>query len=143
MQWPSTLSPDCSKRHLSQGTLMSWISCSQPNVVTLDDLAEAASSLRGLMTALAPAFRDVDSIVGLNFNYLKNGDGFSTVVRYVNPCGISYQRMVRSTVRCKLSGTPNTLEPCSAQMVTFIVRRYPGNNHLTRDENQCVCQKSG
>ena len=32
-----------------------------------DDLAVASLSFRGLMTALAPAFRSVDSIAGLNF----------------------------------------------------------------------------
>ena len=37
-----------------------------------DDLAVASSSFRGLMTALAPAFRSVDSIAGLNLNYGKS-----------------------------------------------------------------------
>ena len=32
-----------------------------------DDLAVASSSFRELMFALAPAFRSVDSITGLNF----------------------------------------------------------------------------
>ena len=32
----------------------------------IDDLAVAALSFRGLMTALAPAFRSVDYIAGLN-----------------------------------------------------------------------------
>ena len=36
-----------------------------------DDLAVASSSFRGLMTALAPAFRSVDSIAGLNLNNRK------------------------------------------------------------------------
>ena len=36
-----------------------------------DDLAVASSSFRGLMTALAPAFRSVDSIAGLNLKYRK------------------------------------------------------------------------
>ena len=36
-----------------------------------DDLAVASSSFRGLMTALAPAFRSVDSIAGLHLNYRK------------------------------------------------------------------------
>ena len=36
-----------------------------------DDLAVASSSFRGLMTALAPALRSVDSIAGLNLNYRK------------------------------------------------------------------------
>ena len=36
-----------------------------------DDLAVAASSFRGLMTALAPAFRSVDHIAGLNLTYRK------------------------------------------------------------------------
>ena len=33
-----------------------------------DDFAVAASSFRGLMTALAPAFHSVDHIAGLNLN---------------------------------------------------------------------------
>ena len=36
-----------------------------------DDLAVAASSFRGLVTALAPAFRSVDHIAGINLNYRK------------------------------------------------------------------------
>ena len=36
-----------------------------------DDLAVAASSFRGSMTALAPAFHSVDHIAGLNLNYRK------------------------------------------------------------------------
>ena len=36
-----------------------------------DDLAVASSSFRGLMTALAPAFRSVDSRAGHNLNYRK------------------------------------------------------------------------
>ena len=34
-----------------------------------DDLAVASCSFRALMTALAPAFRSVDYIAGLNLNY--------------------------------------------------------------------------
>ena len=36
-----------------------------------DDLAVASSSFRGLMTTLAPAFRSVDCIAGLNLNFRK------------------------------------------------------------------------
>ena len=36
-----------------------------------DDLAVAASSVRGLMAALAPAFHSVDHFAGLNLNYRK------------------------------------------------------------------------
>ena len=36
-----------------------------------DNLAVASSSFRVLMIALAPAFRSVDSIAGLNLNYRK------------------------------------------------------------------------
>ena len=36
-----------------------------------DDLAVASSSFRELMSALAPAFRSVDCIAGLNLNYRK------------------------------------------------------------------------
>ena len=36
-----------------------------------DDLAVASSSFRGLMTTLAPAFRSVDCIAGINLNFRK------------------------------------------------------------------------
>ena len=36
-----------------------------------DDLVVASLSFRELVTALAPAFRSVDSIAGLNVNYRK------------------------------------------------------------------------
>ena len=71
-----------------------------------DDLAVSASSFRDWMTALAPAFHSVDHIAGLNLNYRK-----CCWVQYVNPCGIGYQRIVGSFVRCKLSDMPSTLEP--------------------------------
>ena len=37
-----------------------------------DDLAVAAPSFQGLMTALAPAFQTVDQIAGLNLNHRKS-----------------------------------------------------------------------
>ena len=36
-----------------------------------DDLAVASSSFRELMVALAPAFRSIDNIAGLNLNFRK------------------------------------------------------------------------
>ena len=51
-----------------------------------DDLAVAAMFFRELMTALAPAFRSVDYIAGLNLNY-RNAVGFGTALKDVNLCG--------------------------------------------------------
>ena len=46
-----------------------------------DYFAVDASSFRGLMAALAPAFHSVDHI-------------FSTALKDVNPCGAGYQRII-------------------------------------------------
>ena len=46
-----------------------------------DDLAVASSSLRELMSALAPAFRSVDYIAGLNLNIIANAVGFSMATK--------------------------------------------------------------
>ena len=88
------------------------------------------------MYALAPAFRSVEYIDGLNFNYRKccwvqygneeydslrtwiskNCEEFRdmqiarTALKDLNPCGIGYQRIVKNSVTCKLFDTPNMLE---------------------------------
>ena len=93
------------------------------------------------MTALAPAFRSVDSIAGLNVNYRKC-------------CWVHYgteERSLRTWI----------LENCEEFCEMHIVRhaKYVGTmigpdgylhrwtahrkNHTTRDENQCFYQKSG
>ena len=69
-RWLLTPSADGSKRLLSQGT--DGLDFLQPAPCAYaDDLAVAASLFRDLMTALAPAFRSVDYIAGLNLNYRK------------------------------------------------------------------------
>ena len=75
-----------------------------------DDLAVAALSFRDLMTALAPAFRSVDYIAGLNLNYRKCC-WVQCGTEDVNLCGIGYRRTAKSSVTCNLSDTPNMLEP--------------------------------
>ena len=72
LQWPLTRSSDGSKSQLSQGTPTTWNSCSLHNALTLTISLWLHHSLsEDLMTALAPAFRSVDSIAGLNVNYRK------------------------------------------------------------------------
>ena len=68
---PLTLSSDGSKRLLSQGNPDNLDFLQPTQCAYADDLAVASSSFRGLMTALAPAFRSVDYIAGLNLNYRK------------------------------------------------------------------------
>ena len=107
-----------------------------------DDLAVASLSFRGLMTALAPAFRSVDSIAGLNLNYRKC-------------CWVHYGTEERDSLRTWIS------ENCEEFREMQIVRhaKYvgtmigpdghlhrwtaPRKNHPTRVENQCFYQKPG
>ena len=108
-----------------------------------DDLAVASlSSFRGLMTAQAPAFRSVDSIVGLNLNCRKC-------------CWVHYGTEERDSLRTWI------LENCEEFREMQIVRHAkcvgtmigpdghlhrwtaPRKNHTTRVENQCFYQKSG
>ena len=107
-----------------------------------DDLAVASLSFRGLMTALAPAFRSVDSIAGLNLNYRKC-------------CWVHYGTEESDSLRTWIS------ENCEEFREMQIVRhaKYvgtmigpdghlhrwtaPRKNHPTRVENQCFYQKPG
>ena len=69
--WPLTQSSDGSKSQLSQENLDKLEFLQPAQCAYADDLAVAALSFRGLMTALAPAFRSVDYIAGLNLNHRK------------------------------------------------------------------------
>ena len=70
LRWLSTPSSDGSKRQLSQGTsTVEFLQLAQ--CAYADDLVVASSSFRELMFALAPAFRSVGPIAGLNLNYRK------------------------------------------------------------------------
>ena len=69
LQWPSTLSSDGSRRLLFPRNPDNLDFLQPTQCAFADDLAVAALSFRGLMTALAPAFRSVDYIAGLNLNY--------------------------------------------------------------------------
>ena len=108
-----------------------------------NDLAIASSSFRELMIALAPAFRSIDCIAGLNLNYRKC-------------CWVQYGIEEHDSLRTWIS------ENCEEFREMQIVRhaKYVGTkngpkrhlhrwtahrkkNHSTRDENQCFCQKSG
>ena len=74
-----------------------------------DDFAVVASSFRGLMTALAPAFHSVDHIAA-SICSIENAVGFSTALRSVNLCGMGNRRILGRFVKCKLSDVPITLE---------------------------------
>ena len=107
-----------------------------------DDLAVAASSFRGFMTALAPAFRSVDHIAGRNLNYRKC-------------CWFQYGTGGRESLWLWLS------EKCEEFREMQIVRhaKYVGTmigpdghihrwlaplkKHPARAENQCIFQKPG
>ena len=71
-QWPSTRSSDGSKKLLSQGIPTTWNFCSLHlhSALTLMTSPLPHPHLE-LMYALAPAFRSVGHIAGLNLNYRK------------------------------------------------------------------------
>ena len=112
------------------------------NLNFADDLAVAASSFRGLMAALAPAFRSVDTIAGLNLNYRKF-------------CCVQYGTGERDSLRTWI------LKNCEEFREMHIVRhaKYvgtmigpdghihrwsaPRKNHPARAENQCIYRKPG
>ena len=107
-----------------------------------DDLAVASSSFRGLMTALAPAFRSVDSIAGLHLNYRKC-------------CWVQYGTERHDSLRTWIS--ENCEEFRDMQIVrhakhvgTMIgpdghLHRWTAARkiHLARVKNQCFYPKSG
>ena len=86
-----------------------------------DDLAVASLSFRGLMTALAPAFRSVDSIEASTW-ISENCDEFREmqIVRHANYVGT-------------MIGPDGHLHRWTA----------PRKNHTTSVENQCFNQKPG
>ena len=71
LRWPSTPSFVGSRTRSFPGTLLVCTSFQPVPCAYADDFAVAASSFRCLMTALAPAFRVVDRIAGLNLNHRK------------------------------------------------------------------------
>ena len=75
-----------------------------------DDLAIASLSFRGLMTALAPAFRSVDSIAGLKLNYRKCC-WITMAPRNVMLCGHGSRRPCEEFREMQIVDTPNMLEP--------------------------------
>ena len=99
-----------SKSQLSQRTPDNLEFLQPSQCAYADDLAVASSSFRGLMSALAPAFRSVDSIDGLNLNYRKCcWVQYGTEER--DSCKHGFLRIAKSSVRCKLFDTPKMLEP--------------------------------
>ena len=92
------------------------------------------------MTALAPAFRSVDSIAGLNLNYRKC-------------CWVQYDTEGRDSLETWIS--ENCVEFREMQIVRYAkyvgtmigpdghLHRWsaPRKNHPTRAENQCFYQK--
>ena len=107
-----------------------------------DDLAVASLPFRGLMTALAPAFRSVDSIAGLNLNYRKC-------------CWVQYGTEGQDSLRTWIS--ENCEDFREMQIVrhakdvgTMIgpdghIHRWTAlwKDHTARVENQCIYQKLG
>ena len=106
-----------------------------------DDLAVAASSFRGLMTALAPAFHSVDHIAGLNlkvflrslqhgivvmgfidaFVYahhqhrrsIENSGNFGDLIEIENPLHDDYHFCLRSRVPCDMPHKTHAYCPAS------------------------------
>ena len=76
-----------------------------------DDLAVAALSLRGLMTALGTSVSFRGSPCWPQFELSQKAVGFSTALKSVNPCGTGCLRIVGSFVRSKWSGLPSMLGP--------------------------------
>ena len=107
-----------------------------------DDLAVASLSFRVLMTALAPAFRSVDSIAGLNLDYRKccwvhNSTEESDSLRTWISENCEEFREMQSVRHAKYVGT--MIGPDGH------LHRWtaPRKNHPTRVENQCFYQKPG
>ena len=75
------------------------------------------------MVSLAPAFRFIDCIAGLNLNYRKcwwsqYGDEEHDL------WGLGSRKVVKNSAKCKLFDTTNLLEPWLAQMDTIIVGQH-------------------
>ena len=102
-----------------------------------DDLAVASSSFRELMSALAPAFRSVDYIAGLNFNYLK-----CCWVQYGNEEHDS-EDMDLGELRMQIVRHANYVGTMIGPDGYLYRWTAPRKNSATRDENQCFYQKSG
>ena len=107
-----------------------------------DDLAVAALSFRRLMTALAPAFRFVDHIAGLNLNYHKRcwvqygTEGRESLWHWVSEKCEEFREM-QIVLHAKYVWT--MIGP-DGHIHRWTAHR---KNHSTRDENQCFYQKSG
>ena len=108
----------------------------------VDDLAVAALSVRGLMTALAPAFRSVDYIASLNLNYRKwccvqyGTEGRESLWQWISETCEEFREMqiVRhANYVGTMIGPDGHLHRWSA----------PRKNHAVRAENQCICQELG
>ena len=99
-----------------------------------DDLAVASSSFRELMSALAPAFRSVDYIAGLNLNYRKccwvqyDTEGRDSLQTWISENCHEFREM-QIVRHAKYVGT------MIGQMDTFIIGQHPKKNHTTSVEN--------
>ena len=107
-----------------------------------DDLAFASSSFRGLLTALAPAFRSVDSVAGLNLNYHKccwvqySTEGRDSLQTWISENGDEFREM-QIFRHAKYAGT--MIGP-DGHLHRWTAHR---KNHTTSVENQCFYQKPG
>ena len=143
LQWLLTRFSDVSKTLLSQGTSTIWSSYSLHNVLTPMISLLLLHPFRDMMVVLAPAFRSIDHIAGLNLNFRKC-------------CWVQHRNEEHDSLRTWIS------ENCEEFREMQIVRhaKYVGtmigpNGHLhrwtahrkkihsTRDENQCFYQNSG
>ena len=108
-----------------------------------DDLAIAYSSFRDLMVVLAPAFRSIDCITGLNLNFRK----WCWV-----QCGNDELASLRTWISENCEETREMQIDRHAKYVGTMIgphghlRRWTAARkifHSTCDENQCFYQKSG
>ena len=103
-----------------------WISYSPAQCAHADDLAFASSSFRDLMVVLAPAFRSIDYIAGLNLNFRK-----CCWVLYGNEDHAGELR--RLFAKCSSFDTPKMLEQSDGYLHRWTAAR---KIRLTRDENE-------
>ena len=140
LHWPLTQSSDGSKNQLSQGTPTTWNLCSLHNALTLT-ISLLHHSFREVMFALAPAFRSIDCIAGLNLNYRKC-------------CWVQYGTEEHDSLRTWISENCEEFREMQIVRHSKYVPMIGSNGHLcfwtahlknhsTRDENQCFYQKSG
>ena len=107
-----------------------------------DDLAVAASSIRRLMTVLAPAFQIIDQIAGLNLNHRKCWwvqYGSESCQSLLERVATNYEEFgeMKIVKYAKYVGTMIGPEGHTHRWTA------PRKNHSTCTENSCLHQKPG